>query len=448
MTPLAHENLVLADASTDRTCRRPVGRILAIGMGITVAVWLVVYVAAMPAIGLPAGAVAGLGLIVLLAGGLIAGRSAIASESAAILGARAGLAASGLNLLLLGSMGSGDDFSHVARSAMPWILGFTGASISLGVAGALVGRRFLSRMQPNWTYQFALVLALATLFLVKAGGAVTGLEAGMAVPDWLTTFGYPMMFYPLELMRQDEKVFVEHFHRLWGTLVGLGTILMMVHLWITDSRRWLRWFGAGLLLMVCAQGALGGTRVTEDNLGLAIVHGVFGQIVFAAVVAIAAFTSSGWTSKILAVRSQSTVGVWSTGLAGGLVIQLVLGAWYRHLGHEHVLYAHIVMALVVSILAVMAGGRAWGGAHGAPILTRLGLALLVILAAQICLGLASLIAVWSRGSQENIPVLEVIITTAHQVTGAIMLATATLLVLWVRRLVASDDDSARRLAPA
>ena len=75
-----------------------------------------------------------------------------------------------------------------------------------------------------------LVVALTTVPLIVSGGVVTGLEAGMAVPDWLTTFDYPMMFFPLAKMQADTGVYVEHFHRLWGLLVGLSVIILVVPL--------------------------------------------------------------------------------------------------------------------------------------------------------------------------------------------------------------------------
>ncbi|MBI3191706.1 MAG: cytochrome oxidase assembly protein, partial [Pedosphaera parvula] len=40
--------------------------------------------------------------------------------------------------------------------------------------------------------RFALLTALATLVLIGVGGLVTSHGAGMAVPDWPTSYGYNM----------------------------------------------------------------------------------------------------------------------------------------------------------------------------------------------------------------------------------------------------------------
>src|SRR5690606_35115650 len=78
--------------------------------------------------------------------------------------------------------------------------------------------------------------------------------------------------------------------------VGVVTIGLAAGLWVTQARRdWLRWLGLGLLGMVIVQGLMGGFRVTENSLFLAAVHGVFGQIVLAAAVLLAAATGGFWS---------------------------------------------------------------------------------------------------------------------------------------------------------
>ena len=47
-----------------------------------------------------------------------------------------------------------------------------------------------------WLHRFAWFTAVATLFLICSGGMVTSKNAGLAVPDWPTTFGYNMFFFP------------------------------------------------------------------------------------------------------------------------------------------------------------------------------------------------------------------------------------------------------------
>src|SRR5206468_11080712 len=50
-----------------------------------------------------------------------------------------------------------------------------------------------------WLDRFAWLTAGATFLLLGLGGLVTSHEAGLAVPDWPTTYGYNMFLFPLHL---------------------------------------------------------------------------------------------------------------------------------------------------------------------------------------------------------------------------------------------------------
>src|SRR5262247_4893012 len=92
-----------------------------------------------------------------------------------------------------------------------------------------------------WPHRLAVVLACATFPLLFIGGLVTSKGAGLAVPDWPTTFGYNMFLYPWSKM--VGGIFYEHSHRLIGSVVGFLTILLAVTLWYKESRQWLLWLG-------------------------------------------------------------------------------------------------------------------------------------------------------------------------------------------------------------
>jgi cytochrome c oxidase assembly protein subunit 15 len=47
-----------------------------------------------------------------------------------------------------------------------------------------------------WLNVFAWLTAAATLLLIGLGGLVTSHEAGPAVPDWPTSYGYNMFLFP------------------------------------------------------------------------------------------------------------------------------------------------------------------------------------------------------------------------------------------------------------
>jgi cytochrome c oxidase assembly protein subunit 15 len=247
-------------------------------------------------------------------------------------------------------------------------------------------------------------------------------------------------------------VYYEHAHRLYGMLVGVTAIALLVASLLLDVRPWLRGLAAALLALVAVQGILGGMRVTQANLVLAIVHGVLGQVLFALATAIAAFTATTWHRA--GVRPAPTAEAERRGtrlLVAVLLVQLVLGALYRHLnadaaihiGAKHgLLTVHILVGLLIAHLAVLHGGRAWGRHREAPVLPVVGRTLIILVCVQLLLGIGAAAAVMLREPGAAVPVLEVIVTTAHQATGALLLAAATLLAIWTRRLVALASAAA------
>lgn len=161
------------------------------------------------------------------------------------------------------------------------------------MAGLLPTLRGVSRSTDNpWLHRFAVLTALATLGLIGVGGLVTSKGAGMAVPDWPTSYGYNMFFFPLRLW--TGGIFFEHVHRLVASVVGLLTTVLMVWLWMKESRSWLRWLGVAAFIGVVLQGVLGGLRVVwlKDELG--IFHAAMAQSFLVLVSVLALFTSRWW----------------------------------------------------------------------------------------------------------------------------------------------------------
>ena len=126
-----------------------------------------------------------------------------------------------------------------------------------------------------WPHRLAVVLGCATFPLLFIGGLVTSKAAGLAVPDWPTTFGYNMFLYPWSEM--VGNILYEHSHRLVASCVGLLTIALAVALWFGERRTWLRWLGVTALLVVIAQGILGGLRVVLRQDTFAILHACLAQ---------------------------------------------------------------------------------------------------------------------------------------------------------------------------
>ncbi len=417
---------------------------LTLGFGTSVLMWWVGYLCRLPPALVPDWLLLTLLLLCLVAGGYAAGRTTGQGWRA---GLRVGLLSSAVNLLILGSLLGGARANSVAPGALWWIPGSILASAALGALGAILAGRVASPVAPasTWTARFCIVAASATLLLLIAGGVVTSTGAGLAVVDWPNTFGYGMFLYPLSKM--TGGIYYEHAHRLFGSLVGLTTLVLVIYIQRVETRRWVRGFALATLALVIVQGILGGLRVTgrwttstspletRPSIVLAIVHGVTGQIFLASLAALSAFASPTWTSDRPATRTSgaSTDRALSLFLLGLLVAQLVLGAILRHVSRG--LLVHVTLAAFVAVVAVAVGARASWFVRGQPILERLGRALLVFLGLQIALGIGALLVLSQAGNAESSALLRVLVTTLHQANGAILLATTALLWAWNRRLL-------------
>src|SRR5438067_11436895 len=151
----------------------------------------------------------------------------------------------------------------------------------------------MSRAIDNrWLHRFAMLTAAATLVLICIGGIVTSKGVGMSVPDWPTTYGYNMFFFPFS--KWVGGVFYEHSHRLLASAVGLLTVILAVWLWVKEARAWLRWLGILAVAAVILQGVLGGLRVTKIKDEIGIFHAGLAQLFFVLTTAIALFSSRWW----------------------------------------------------------------------------------------------------------------------------------------------------------
>ena len=324
-----------------------------------------------------------------------------------------------------------------------------------------------------WLNRFAVLTAFATFLLLGLGGLVTSHDAGMSVPDWPNTYGYNMFLFPPA--QWIGGIFYEHTHRLLASAVGLMTLILAVWLWFKESRRWMRWLGVTALVLVAAQGVLGGLRVTLHLDSLGIFHGTIPQLFFVLTCALALFTSRFWAG-LMANRQRVRVpaGLRTLVLATTVVVlgQLMLGATMRHqhaglaipdfpLAYGHwwpdtsadavagyntrrvevngenpitpfqieLQMIHRGMALAIFFLVAVCAWQAWQRLGSRDSLTKLAFAWLALILAQVALGAAT---IWYNKAAD--------VATAHVLVGAL---TLTVGALWCLLAFPRSEPSAQ-----
>ncbi|MBC8094474.1 MAG: COX15/CtaA family protein [Akkermansiaceae bacterium] len=240
-----------------------------------------------------------------------------------------------------------------------------------------------------WLHRFAVLTAAATLILIVVGGLVTSKGAGMAVPDWPTSYGYNMFALPFHLW--TGGALYEHTHRLWASVVGVlvvaltrwlggpgarlplaiigglemlagfvvlavkpelkgagyfltgiaGVVLLGALVWVKHqptNRSLVRlgWIAFGLVQF---QGLLGGLRVVLFQDWIGVFHAALAQIFFVLLCVIAVFTSRKISSEIKThLETPHVVSyIFQQGLRFAILIttflifaQLLIGATMRH----------------------------------------------------------------------------------------------------------------------
>jgi cytochrome c oxidase assembly protein subunit 15 len=413
---------------------------LTVAFGTTVGLWSVAYLGRLPTVMLSAPLLVGILILVLMFGGYLAGRKlGEGASSGAMVGFFTGL----INLLVLGSLLSGESPNQIVPSALLWIPGsMLGSAAVAALGGAFATAPGVPMTGREWLGLYAKITVAATMLLLAVGGLVTSQEMGLAVVDWPNSYGYNMFLFPLS--RMTAGIYFEHAHRLFGALVGLTVVVFSFLAWRLEPRPAVRRTIALVLGMVILQGILGGLRVTgrftmdmpddlEPNIVMAIIHGVFAQIIFITLVAVAAVTSKTWLEGPPAekVEGAGAVRIFGPIVVVLLVGQLILGAILRHT--ETLLLVHAAGGVFVAPLAITLGFRAWGRFWEDKLLQRLGIGLVLITGTQIFLGLGAFLAIGGVGGDRAPLPVEVALTTTHQWMGAMVLGSATLLVAWTKR---------------
>ena len=280
-------------------------------------------------------------------------------------------------------------------------------------------------------HRFAKFVVAWTVLLFIAGALVTSNNAALSVPDWPKSFG---TWFP-SLRQLAGGAFFEHSHRVIAGALGIFILALAILIWRKDERRWLRWFGVVAVAGVAVQAVLGGEVVRQLlQYWLPVIHACFAQIVFAAVLGIAVFTSNWWISERPQLADRGTPSIQTVALVnvGVIFCQVVLGAGFRH--SEIPVWPHIVGAFVVMATVTWTAIALRKRFGTSAELARARALLHAMFGVQFTLGFG---AYWARLASEKVgpTSLTVIMTVTHTVVGALLLALSVLVALFCFRLV-------------
>ena len=259
-------------------------------------------------------------------------------------------------------------------------------------------------------------MAIATLALMAVGSATRVMNAGLACPDWPLCYGQLVPTAQMNL-----QVFLEWFHRLDASLIGLMAIgLVGLSVWYRRwVPNWLPWAAVGALGLILVQGLLGGLTVTQllrfdivtAHLGTAL---LFFCALLAIAVALTPYQATGNVGRLPWLGLLAAVLVYAQSILGGLVAS----QWAAHQCFGltelcRVINTHIwgVLPPTLTVLALgicvwrrpALDGRLRGLANGAVLLVAL----------QIAIGVATF----------KLRLQVEPLTVCHQSVGALLLGT-------------------------
>ncbi|MBU7583396.1 MAG: heme A synthase [Nostoc sp. TH1S01] len=259
-------------------------------------------------------------------------------------------------------------------------------------------------------------MAIATLILMAIGSATRVMNAGLACPDWPLCYGE---LVPAKQM--NLQVFLEWFHRLDASLIGVSAIALAGLSWW--HRRslpvWLPWAASFALFLIVFQGILGGLTVTEllrfdivtAHLGTAL---LFFTTLLVVGTALAPYQGTGNVGKLPWIGLAAAILVYVQSLLGAIVgSRWALHQCFGTAELCSVMYSHIfgLVPPTVATLAVVLISWRTPALH--PALRRLANMAGGLLVLQIVLGVATF-----RLHLQVEP-----LTVSHQAVGAALLGT-------------------------
>ncbi|NES94546.1 MAG: heme A synthase [Desertifilum sp. SIO1I2] len=257
-------------------------------------------------------------------------------------------------------------------------------------------------------------MAIATLLLMAIGSATRVMNAGLACPDWPLCYG---TLIPTQQM--NLQVFLEWFHRLDASLIGLMAIALVGLSWWyrQELPKWLPWAALVALSLIVFQGILGGLTVTELlRFDIVTAHLGAALLFFSTLIVIGTlllpYQGTGAVDKLPWIGLSAAILVYLQSLLGALVAskwalhQCLAGAQLCGVMHSHI--AGVVPPTLATVVLTVLALRT-PALH--PLLRKLAHYAGALVLLQIILGVATF---WLHLQVEPL-------TVAHQAVGASLL---------------------------
>lgn len=262
-------------------------------------------------------------------------------------------------------------------------------------------------------------MAIATLVLMAIGSATRVMNAGLACPDWPLCYG---VLVPRQQM--NLQVFLEWFHRLDASLIGVMAIVLAGRCWWQRYHLspWTPWLATIALGLIVFQGLLGGLTVTELlRFDIVTAHLGTAQLFFTVLVVMATtlmpYQGTGTVGRLPWLALLSTLSIYLQSLSGGLVAS----RWALHQCFAQgdlcaVMNTHIIGVAVPTVLIATVVVLAHRTPALHPLLRRLATLAGVVLVLQVLLGVTTF---YLRLQVE-------LLTVGHHTIGAALLGILTM----------------------
>ncbi|BAQ66171.1 heme A synthase [Geminocystis sp. NIES-3709] len=284
----------------------------------------------------------------------------------------------------------------------------------------------ISSQPIRWIRWLIWKIAIATLLLMAIGSATRVMNAGLACPDWPLCYGKVIPTQEMNL-----QVFLEWFHRLDASLIGLSTIVLVILSWWHKSKlpQWLPWGCTFALGLIIFQGILGALTVTELlRFDIVTAHLATALLFFGTLIVIGSnlteYQGNGTAEKLTTVSFIATILVYLQCLLGGLVAS----QWALHQcfgGNQlcFVMNSHIIGVFPASIACITLIVLSWQTPALTYKLRNLTKYVSLILIGQISLGVATF---YLHLQVETL-------TVAHHTMGALLFGILIAFTIYARK---------------